>query len=63
MECSWTAGIFTAETPNNQDVRNEARKHVRKTGHTTWVETASTTHYEPEEAAEQSAHLTSGGLA
>ena len=47
--CDWNAGVHTKETPTNKDVRNAATKHVRKTGHSVWVETAITTHYDPDE--------------
>lgn len=39
-------GIRTTETPTAKDVRAAVLAHVRKTGHTCWIEAGKTTKYE-----------------
>lgn len=45
-ECGFTSAIQGSKhNETAEDVRNEVTKHVRKTGHTCWIESGSHTTY------------------
>lgn len=43
--CDWVCGIRTEKAQSRSDVRNEIRKHVRKTGHSVHLESGNSTTY------------------
>lgn len=45
QECNWEDAIFSEKCQKPSDVRNEASKHIRQTGHSVHVETGISTSY------------------
>ena len=44
-QCNWDAGINSGGLESREDVRNEIRKHIRKTGHTVHLEGGTSATY------------------
>jgi len=47
-QCDFVAGLLTADTPTEAEVRQAVRVHVRQTGHAVRIERASVSVYKPE---------------